>query len=295
MHVRRLYWCIVFGLVTWGGCAHQGIVDDGTSLSYGPPYRGSLRNSVQLAAEGEGYWIPSRWAQRGLNYGTDELVRLVVYVGRQLSTRYPDAKLAVADLAAPQGGRTPWHRSHQTGRDVDLLFQASDQAGQPVHLDTMFTFTGEPRPKARGVPGENVFFDVPRNWYLVRTLIDNPIALVQYIFIADSLKQQLLDYARDEKEPEALIAEASYILHQPSDSLPHGDHMHVRIYCAVTDVPLGCKDYGVLRWTKKSYKYRYQSHRAQRRVESLLERLMRIDVGMLLAWAQHPLIGTLRF
>ena len=40
--------------------------------------RGHHAIAVRLPAEGDGFWIPPRWSSRGLNYGTDELVTLIV-------------------------------------------------------------------------------------------------------------------------------------------------------------------------------------------------------------------------
>ena len=33
-----------------------------------------------------------------------------------------------------------------------------------------------------------------------------------------------------------------YPFSQPSDSSPHDDHFHVRLYCAPDDLPYGCAD-----------------------------------------------------
>ena len=62
-------------------------------------------------------------------------------------------------------------------------------------------------------------------------------------------------------ERQELIERASYVLHQPSDSQPHDDHMHIRIYCSPNDRSLGCLDFGVMRWEKKDYKYEQRPSR----------------------------------
>ena len=51
------------------------------------------------------------------------------------------------------------------------------------------------------------------------------------------------------------MARAAFILHEPTDSEPHDDHMHVRLYCDPGDRALGCSDRGPVRWWKKSWKY----------------------------------------
>ena len=52
---------------------------------------------------------------------------------------------------------------------------------------------------------------------------------MQRIFIAESLKERLLDWARSHGEPDLLIERAEVVLGQPSDSMAHDDHMHVRV------------------------------------------------------------------
>jgi len=197
-------------------------MDDGTSVSWGRGNGGKLLNAARLPVSGEGYRIPQRWADRGLNYGTDEMVSLIAYLGRRMSAEFPGAKLAVADISPEHGGRSAWHRSHQSGRDVDLLFFAVDGQGRPVRLEGMPTFQpdGSTKPGVddAGNPIGVIYFDVERNWYLVRSLIENPVARVQYMFVYDPLKQLLLDHARAMGEPPDIIELASYILHQPSDS-----------------------------------------------------------------------------
>lgn len=238
-------------LLVLAGCPQYGVIDDGTSVSYGPSNQGALIKPTRLPRSGDGYWIPRQWSYRGLNYGTDEMVSTIVHAGRRVVAEFPGSRFGVADISLASGGPSAWHRSHQTGRDVDILFFATDPDGRPVELSRMVHFQED------GVAREDssLHFDVARNWALVRALLENPIAEIQYMFIYDPLKQMMLDHARTTGEPDHIIAYASYILHQPSDSLPHNDHIHLRIYCSRADRSAGCRDRGVLRWTKKDYKY----------------------------------------
>jgi penicillin-insensitive murein DD-endopeptidase len=267
---------VVVALTLLAGCPRHGLIDDGTSISYGPSNRGKLINPAQLPVSGEGYVIPGRWARRGLNYGTDELVALIIHAGRRIHGERPGSRFGVADLSRRRGGPSVWHRSHQTGRDADLLFFATDDRGNPVPMESMPRFGADGRALlvAEGQPArpdaQVLRFDVERNWLLVRALLHNPIAEVQYIFVYEPLKQLLLAHARASGEPEELIAQATFILQQPGDSLPHDDHFHVRIYCSPSDRMMGCHDRGALRWTKKLYKYS-----GQRAVHSALPAAMR--------------------
>lgn len=232
------------------GCAQYGLVDDGTSVSFGRGNAGMLTRGVRLPPRGDGYWVPPRWVDRGALYGTDEAVALVVRVARRLRREQPNGPpLGVADLSPRGGGPSRFHRSHQSGRDIDLLFYLVDATGRPVR-------NGEMRPvDADGHTRDGLRFDTARNWALVRALIDDPAADVQYIFVAEPLRLLLLDHARAAGEPPDRVARAAALLRQPSDAAPHDDHFHVRIYCAPSDRPLGCSDRGPLRWKKKLYKY----------------------------------------
>ena len=235
------------------GCAALGGVSDGSSVAYGPMTQGALRNGVRLPAHGEGYQIPDHWAERGSAFGTDELVAMIVHVARRVGMELPGSTLYVADLSPRGGGGSRWHRTHQTGRDVDLHFFALDDEGKPAPPPAnmpQFGADGVTTPRA----WQRLVFDTARNWALVRAILEDPDVDVQFIFVADALKQRLLRYAAERGESAELIAHAEGTLHQPEDSRPHDDHFHVRIYCPASDGILGCQvqGKGSQRWPKNA-------------------------------------------
>ena len=238
-------------LMASSACAPLGIVDDGSSVSWGPSNRGKLLNPAAVPRRGDGFEIPPLWWQRGLRWGTDEMVDLIAFLGREVSRAAPGSVVGIGDVSLRRGGPSAWHRSHQTGRDVDLVFFVRDGQGHPVREHAMRRFDGDGRLRGAG----DLYFDVERNWLLVRALIANPVARVQFVFVYDPLKQLLLDHARAIGEPDYLIEMASYIMHQPGDSLPHDDHFHVRVYCDAYDLGMGCQDRGDWRWNRKGRKY----------------------------------------
>ena len=93
---------------------------------------------------------------------------------------HPGSWLGVADLSREQGGSAPYHRSHQSGRDVDLLYYSVDAAGAPVKPGGCMPAFGTPDrqatrcyyPVAREIPPRR--FDVARNWALVKAMITDP-------------------------------------------------------------------------------------------------------------------------
>lgn len=220
-----------------GACAELGVVGDGTTVSVGRAADGFLVDGVELPDQGTGFVVPARWRARGSEWGTDELVGLVTRTAGRLAAASPGAVMRVADLSRPGGGPGPHHRSHQSGRDVDLLFFVTDAAGRPVGLEEMRHF-GEDGTTVDG--GPRLRFDVHRTWLMVRALLEDREVAFDHVFIYAPLRARLLDHARAIGEPDSLVAWAGELLSQPSDSAPHDDHMHVRIRCAASDAT--CED-----------------------------------------------------
>ena len=261
--VTRMCWVAL--TCSAAGCVGGGFFGDGSSISVGTVTTGLLRRGALLAASGEGYEVPRLWAARQASYGTDELVTAIRRAAARVGREYPGGVLGVADLSHRGGLDSELHRSHRSGRDADLLYYAVDDEDRPVRppssMPRYLAATGEslpPHPPLHGVvygPVSPRWFDVPRNWALVRALLEDPAIEVQYMFVNQGLKELLLEHARNLGEPADLVDRAAEILHQPGDSLPHDDHMHLRVYCSPTDRAMGCVDRGPLRWWKKRLKY----------------------------------------
>lgn len=244
MHTSEVRLAGLFALVlaTGAGCAELGVIDDGTSISMGKPNRGWIVHAARIPDRGEGFFTRATWASRGNRYGTDELVDLLTAVSRRMATqRGVKQRLVVADLSGKRGGEAyQWHRSHQSGRDVDLLYYVRDKAGKPVEPDAMRVFD----PDGNAKDGSGYTVDVPRMWMVVKELLTAPEAPVQWIFIYQPLADRIVAHAIAEREPEALVAKARRALKQPGNGAPHHDHMHVRVYCSKADKAYGCVDIG---------------------------------------------------
>ena len=231
---------VMIALALLAGCAELGVVGDGTTISWGRPHGGIIVDPVRLPDSGEGFLTREQWRRRGNRYGTDEMIDLISGVARRMATQ-TSTRLVVADIGAKGGGPAlAWHRSHQTGRDVDLLFYYLDANGRSVEADAMRIFDRN----LKATDGTNYSIDVPRTWMLVRELLTAHEATTQHIFLYQALVDRLVSHAIATKEPEDLIAKARLALKQPGRSAPHDDHIHVRIYCAPTDRAHGCLDHG---------------------------------------------------
>ena len=228
-------------LLALAGCAELGVITDGSSISMGRPSGGLLVDGSRLPDHGEGFTTRDTWRTRGNRYGTDEMLDLITGVGRRMARQFTGARLVVADLSTAGGGAArKWHRSHQNGRDVDLVYYMRDADGKPLEADAMRVFdrTG------KAVDGSGITVDVPRTWLLVRELTLATEATVQWVFIYEPIAQKLLEHAAAVGELVDMIARVRLALKQPGDSAPHNDHMHVRVYCSPRDRAYGCVDVG---------------------------------------------------
>lgn len=248
---------LALGVLAGAGC--YSMVGDGSSIAMGTSGTGALRNAVRLPAEGDGYTVPERWRLRGNNFGTAELVELIVRAARKVEREIPGSQLGVADLSPEMGGPTEWHRSHENGLDADLMFYVR-RAGRPIappNVMLLFSPDGSSKPSLdpEGIAAGPLTIDVAREWALVRALLTDPWVEVQYLFVYEPLRQRLLAHAVARGEDPAIIAQATEVLRQPVGAAAHDDHLHLRIYCPRSDRGLGCEDREPLRWVRKDYKY----------------------------------------
>lgn len=216
----------------------------GFAGSVGAPGHGVLAGGVELPPEGTGY----RWLRReGHHHGLPRLVAAVQGSAAEVLRERPGgAPLLVGDLSAPHGGGIPQHRSHRTGRDVDLLFFTTTPEGVPVPSPGFVRFGPDGLafvPPEQGGP-RFVRFDVEREWLLVKSLVSSPDANVQWLFISRPLEAMLVEYALARGEDAALVWRAAAVLQQPGDSLPHDDHLHLRTACTPDEALAGCEGGG---------------------------------------------------
>lgn len=207
------------------------------SVSLGTTSRGRILRAARLPLKGKHHAVMPRWRARATQYGTDELVSLLLHGARRVAKRHPGAMMMVGNLSFQRGGGLPWSHSHNAGRDADIAFYLR-RRGKPVRATGLFRIDD----RLRSIHPGGYRFDVARNWTLVKALLSHPTVRAQWLFLANPLKEALLKHARSLREPEALLARAEKILHQPGDSRPHDDHLHVRIYCTRQDRLEGCVD-----------------------------------------------------
>lgn len=182
--------------------------------SVGTPTRGRLVGGVQLPPQPALYTIRNPDHSFGSSLAVTSLRSALADFRRDTGFA---RELLVCDMSKERGGRFRPHRSHTSGRDVDLRL-----------------------PLRRGVPDGTIpvlasQVDWDATWALVKSLLAT--GQVRYVFLARPRQKPLYDAARRAGESvqslEALIqyprrSLAAVVRH----SAGHTKHIHVRFRCA---------------------------------------------------------------
>ena len=171
------------------------------------------------------------------------MVRAAARVAREIPAT---PALVVGDFSSARGGQTSPHFSHRNGLDVDLLFYVTTLDGAPVRTREFVHFQNDGLGYSP-VQRRWLRLDVRRQWALLRALLEDPEARVQWVFCNHHLEHLLLDWAIDHEEPEELVLRAAQVLLEPRPGGAHDDHFHVRTYCSDDEVAAGCVRTGPLR------------------------------------------------
>jgi penicillin-insensitive murein endopeptidase len=222
--------------------------DETASVSIGTVTLGYLIRGKAIPISGPGYRLMERTISRGTYFGGEALVGAVERAARTVHDTYPGSILRVGNASLSKGGDISQSASHNSGRDVDLAFYVLNGHGDVVHPDRYVSFG--PDGKTESNDPRSLQFDVLRNWALVEALLWDQTVQVQYIFVADWLKELLMNYAigrfhsKSGNDSMEIVRRAETVLRQPNNSSPHSEHFHVRFYCELHERLLGCQDFG---------------------------------------------------
>ena len=231
--------CALFFTLASTGCisAPSPLVP-GLAGAVGAPHSGVQTDGAELPALGPGF---VRYRPKAPNhFGRARLVKALETVSAEMTRDDPRTPpLVIGDLSARAGGKIQGHQSHRTGRDVDLLFYYVTPRGARVPAP------GFIRVESDGlalVPdtGELLRLDIEHEWRLVRALLSSPDIGVQFLFVSRTVEALLVDYALARGEPLELVLHAESVMLEPGDSMPHDDHIHLRIACTADEALSGC-------------------------------------------------------
>ncbi len=189
------------------------------SESVGAPHRGEIIGAVPMS-NGPGRVIT---AERWKTWATRATVEQLDGVLQRWAKRFPDGPpVLVGNLSARRGGPLAPHKTHQSGRDVDLSYIAK--------------WDGKSRVVWQKMNAANL--DAAKTWVLLKTLVAH--ADIEAIFIDRSLQKVLLRHAKRngtvrqnrldrwlEVAAKGAKRREALIRHVPG----HDDHIHVRFAC----------------------------------------------------------------
>jgi penicillin-insensitive murein endopeptidase len=241
----------VSACLTLAGCANtpSPLVPNVTG-SVGVPHRGVLTAGVELPRESAGLaWLRND----DRHYGVPRLVSALVHAAKKVDDARPGGTLVVGDLSRKNGGELSGHASHRVGRDVDLLLYMTTLDGAPVR-SRGFSSVGTDGLAYDKNRSEYLRLDVEREWLLVKALVEDTEANVQWIFVHQNIEALLLEWARARGEPTETVYRAMTMMLRPKPPAdPHDDHLHVRTECLPDEVDHGCVPFGpVWPWLKRA-------------------------------------------
>jgi len=193
--------------------------------SVGAPWAGRLSHATQLPP-GDGYYIrrPAR------SFGTAATVGFVERAIDDMLEAFPDAHvLAIGDISAASGGPITEHRSHQSGRDVDIgLVYKEQPAGYPASF----------------VHADESNLDCAATFKLLESFLAsaNEDGGVLMVFLDFNVQGILYHWAREHgvserrlerifQYPHGRGSSEGIVRHEPN----HDNHMHVRFQCPSDD------------------------------------------------------------
>jgi LysM repeat protein len=187
------------------------------SREVGKPQGGRLENGEQLSS-GYGYWVRNPKLAYGTNDAISELMRCLPTVKNRWKKT---SDIMVGDLSRKTGGKLKKHRSHQTGRDVDVAY--IHRGKQPRYFKTATRAT----------------LDVVKTWLIFKCFLNGK--RTELIFVDYSLQPKLYNYVKRRgaskrqlkklfQYPRGRKRPSGIIRHSPK----HKDHFHVRFKKAST-------------------------------------------------------------
>lgn|GEM_PF-1069629 len=184
-------------------------------VSIGSPESGRLVGGEKMP-EGPGWFLKTP----SYAYGTTETITGVINCIADVQRKFPNTPdLVIGHLSKKKGGKFKPHKSHASGRDIDVSYYLKEEVKKFVK-----------------VTPEN--FDVKRTAEFVMCLANS--GDVEYIFIDRYIQEMLYSYLEKKLSKEALDSLIQFprpdekrlgiIRHEDG----HDDHMHIRFKCPPT-------------------------------------------------------------
>jgi penicillin-insensitive murein DD-endopeptidase len=240
--VTRLSFCFVFCALALEGCARApSPLAPAWHGSIGTADRGVLADGTELPRDSQGLrWLRGNDRHWGLPRFTEAIAR----AAREVARERPGAALQAGDLSTRRGGGplSP-HFSHRSGVDADLLFYVTTLEGVSVDCPGFVHFGADALARDES-HGRWLRLDVEREWLLIKALIEDPQARIQWIFVSDVVRAMLVEWALARGESIETVFRAQLVMLEPHPGGVHDDHIHVRTTCSPDETVAGCEPSG---------------------------------------------------
>lgn len=155
--------------------------------------------------------------EKCLYFGTDHMVGMLEWAGREVAKKYSGpslegVKLVIGNISGPKGGPLynakgkRRHLSHANGQDADIGFLSTHHLYKNDESINQFSRN----------------FDAKVNWWLLQKIFNNPFACVKAVFVDRHLIHKLAQVAKNDRAWSML---RRFIRHMPG----HKNHFHIRI------------------------------------------------------------------
>lgn len=189
------------------------------SQSVASANRGRLSDAEPMPT-GDNYVILYPHRSFGTYYTISEIVRAM----DAYKVRFPEASpIMIGDVSFRTGRRITPHKSHQSGRDVDITFPRKNE---PPNYRWFHPIRAKE-------------LDVPKTLWLLKAFIDG--GQIEYIFVDRHFQRMLIQEAKRQGAPDEWIdAVFQYPKHSGTTAVirharGHRDHFHIRFKCQETD------------------------------------------------------------
>lgn len=174
--------------------------------------KGMLKHGVQMP-DGRYYVVK----HPNLSWGTPQTVRLIqTAISNYRGRAGGGPKVHVGDISKRGGGKFPPHRSHQTGKDVDVGY----------------VLKGSQADETRFVNANGNNLDLDRTWKLIDAFLDTD--KVRYIFMDRNIQKMLYKHARSKGVSEDTLDELFQYPKRRGGIIRHSkghvNHFHVRFW-----------------------------------------------------------------
>ena len=216
-------------------------------------------------------------------YGTPVLIDGLLRAATSVAQAHPEGQpLVVGNLSRRNGGDIGDSHTHNSGRDVDLVFFMTLLDGTSAKVrNHHYDAAG----LSRRLPNKYKF-DLERNWAVIEAMVDDPDMPVQWIILEPHLEHLLLRHAKAKGlSPEALRRYAD-MMTLPAYAGRHENHMHIRIQCSAADWKDRCQPTGPV-WPWHSEIYQEVQEESERQGRRLADQDYRVRMEALeAAWAK---------